>query len=91
VRAGRRLPPHFDRDLELEGHWRVSGLHYARTAEALLERLDADRVAVERVVGRRAAANWRVFFLACAELWGYRGGTEWLVSHYRFGKRSIGA
>ncbi|HEX3292023.1 MAG TPA: hypothetical protein VHR46_11570 [Gaiella sp.] len=91
MRAGRRLLPQFDRDLELEGHWRVSGLHYARTAEAWLERLDADRVAVERVVGRRAAANWRVFFLACAELWGYRGGTEWLVSHYRFGKRSIGA
>lgn len=85
------LLPQFDRDLALERHWRVSGLHYARTAEAWLERLDANRVAVERVVGRRQAANWRVFFLACAELWGYRGGAEWLVSHYRFGKRTLGA
>jgi cyclopropane-fatty-acyl-phospholipid synthase len=81
------LLPQFDRDLALDAHWRVSGLHYARTAEAWLERLDANRAEVERVVGRRQAANWRVFFLACAELWGYRGGTEWLVSHYRFTKR----
>jgi cyclopropane-fatty-acyl-phospholipid synthase len=85
------LLPRFDRDLALEEQWRVSGLHYARTAEAWLERLDANRAAVERVVGRRWAANWRVFFLACAELWGYGAGAEWLVSHYRFGKQATGA
>jgi cyclopropane-fatty-acyl-phospholipid synthase len=82
------LLPRFDRDFALEAHWRVSGLHYARTAEAWLERLDANRTEVERVVGRRRAADWRVFFLACAELWGYRGGAEWLVSHYRFSERA---
>jgi cyclopropane-fatty-acyl-phospholipid synthase len=79
--------PRFDRDLTVEEQWRVSGSHYARTAEAWLEQLDANRAAVDRVVGRHAAAEWRVFFLACAELWGYRRGEEWLVSHYRF-KRS---
>jgi cyclopropane-fatty-acyl-phospholipid synthase len=62
-------------------------LHYARTAEAWLGQLDANRAGVERVVGRRETARWRVFFLACAELWGYHAGTEWLVSHYRFEKR----
>jgi cyclopropane-fatty-acyl-phospholipid synthase len=81
------LLPRFDRDLVCEEQWRVSGSHYARTAEAWLERLDANRVEVDRVVGRRAAAEWRVFFLACAGLWGYRGGEEWLVSHYRFAVR----
>jgi cyclopropane-fatty-acyl-phospholipid synthase len=78
------LLPRFDRDLVVEQQWRVSGRHYARTAEAWLARLDANRAAVDRVVGRAAAAEWRVFFLACAGLWGYRGGREWLVSHYRF-------
>lgn len=82
------LLPRFDRDLVLEEHWRVPGTHYARTAEAWLARLDANRAEVDKVVGRAAAAEWRVFFLACAGLWGYRGGSEWLVSHYRFARRA---
>jgi len=89
------LLPRFQRDLVLEAHWRVGGEHYSRTAEAWIDRLDANRAAVLEVLagtygpGRARAwlANWRVFFLACAELWGYRGGREWLVSHYRFAKR----
>jgi len=82
------LLPRFDRDLSLERHWRVGGGHYARTAEAWLDRMTENRAAIVDVLGSRAAYNeWRVFFLACAELWGYRGGREWLVSHYLFSPR----
>jgi cyclopropane-fatty-acyl-phospholipid synthase len=75
---------HFQDDLALAARWRVSGLHYARTAEAWLERLAENEAAIAARYGARFLSRWRVFFLACAELWGYRNGTEWLVSHYLF-------
>lgn len=90
-----RLLLYFDRDLAIEDHWRVSGRHYARTAQAWLDNLDAHRSAVlpvlQKTYGPLDAARWmqrwRVFFIACRELWGFAGGQEWHVSHYRFGKR----
>jgi cyclopropane-fatty-acyl-phospholipid synthase len=32
--------------------------------------------------------RWRMFYMAVAELFGYAGGNEWGVAHYRFSKRS---
>jgi cyclopropane-fatty-acyl-phospholipid synthase len=89
------LLPRFQRDLLLEDDWVVDGTHYARSAEAWVRRMDeneaelTDVLAAEDGPGRAPAwlANWRVFFLACAELWGLRGGQEWGVSHYRFAPR----
>jgi cyclopropane-fatty-acyl-phospholipid synthase len=73
-----------------EGHWRYNGTHYARTAEAwhdllVTRREDVQRVLIDefgRVEGLRAYHRWKIFFLACAELFGYRNGSEWIVSHY---------
>jgi cyclopropane-fatty-acyl-phospholipid synthase len=89
------LLPRLASGFELEGRWSVAGEHYRRTCEAWLRRLDAEREAVmpalERTYGRAEASlwlrRWRLFFLACAELFGYRGGTEWFVSHYRLAPR----
>ena len=78
---------HFQRDVDLVERWRVSGEHYARTAEAWLERLAENEREIAARFGERFLARWRVFFLACAELWGYRDGSEWLVSHYLFERR----
>ena len=80
----------FQRDLKLEERWPVNGTHYARTAEAWIEKFDANAEEILDVMAhtygpRRARLwrmRWRIFFLACAELWGYRGGSEWGVSHY---------
>jgi len=81
-------------ELLLEQHWRVSGSHYAKTAEAWLQNLDARRAEILALFAQTYGANalarfhrWRVFFLACAELWGYRNGSEWPISHYRFARR----
>ena len=85
------LLPSLADGLALEARWAVNGEHYARTSEAWLERLDERRAEVQHVLaeryGREAGRRvqmWRIFFMACAELWGFRGGREWGVSHYRF-------
>jgi cyclopropane-fatty-acyl-phospholipid synthase len=31
--------------------------------------------------------RWRLFFLSCAELFGYEQGTRWWVGHYLFEPR----
>ena len=82
-----RLLHHFQDDLRITQDWQLDGTHYARTAEAWYENLMAHRAEATEILGGRAKLErWRVFFLACAELFGYRGGREWLVAHYRFSR-----
>ena len=82
------LPRRFDRHLEVIDQWRVGGLHYSRTLEAWLERMDARRGALmphfRATYGADAErwfARWRMFFMACSELFRDRGGSEWFVAH----------
>jgi cyclopropane-fatty-acyl-phospholipid synthase len=79
---------HFQDDLAITASWQLDGTHYARTAEAWYGNLMRHRAELTGILGSRAKLQrWRVFFLACAELFGYRGGREWLVAHYRFQSR----
>jgi cyclopropane-fatty-acyl-phospholipid synthase len=88
------LLPAFQRDLKLESRWRVCGVHYAKTAQAWLRNLDRNRAQALPLLAQTYGADqarkwlsyWRVFFMACAELWAFRGGEEWMVSHYLFRK-----
>jgi cyclopropane-fatty-acyl-phospholipid synthase len=87
---------HSVRELAIEDHWVLSGRHYARTLHAWLDRLDAheDRVLalLADTYGQQHARawlqRWRVFTIACEELFAFRGGDVWHVSHYRFRRPS---
>lgn len=79
----------FQEDLELVDQWRIHGIHYRKTADAWLARLDSRKSAVlpllREVHGSEGSVwlqRWRLFFMACSEMWGYRNGEEWGVSHY---------
>jgi cyclopropane-fatty-acyl-phospholipid synthase len=84
------LVTRFQDNLKLLDHWRVNGRHYQRTAELWLQNMDRHRDELRPLLAATYGADqttkwwvyWRVFFMSCAELWGYRSGEEWLVSHY---------
>lgn len=89
------LLPRFDRDLVCLQQWRVNGTHYAKTLEAWLVNMDANRSELMPLFRQTYGADqalkwwvyWRLFFMACAELFNYREGQEWYVSHYVFAPR----
>jgi cyclopropane-fatty-acyl-phospholipid synthase len=86
------LLPRFNDDLRLVTDWKVEGTHYQRTAEHWLKNMDAHREEILPLFADTYGASqatkwwayWRTFYLSCAELWGYRQGQEWIVSHYLF-------
>ena len=70
-------------DLVVAEHWRVDGTHYERTANAWLANLDDQADESRAILGSDRLLNeWRAFFMACAELFGYARGNEWIVSQY---------
>ncbi len=83
---------HFQQHLTLDTQWNLSGMHYKKTAEAWLLNTDQHRDQILDVFsscyGKDQAGiwlqRWRIFFMACAELFGYCEGNEWMVAHYRF-------
>jgi len=85
---------YFNDDLIVENHWHVNGTNYGKTAEAWLVNMDKHKAEImplfEDTYGKDQAVKWwvywRLFYLACAELWNFNQGNEWFVSHYLFHK-----
>ncbi len=80
--------------LQLEKQWCWDGVHYEKTSNAWLQRMDQNGSSIEAVLKstygsdwRRWQQRWRIFFMSCAELFGFRGGREWFVAHYLFQRR----
>jgi cyclopropane-fatty-acyl-phospholipid synthase len=89
------LPVRFQEHLRLLHRHRWSGTHYEKTANAWLKNLDVRREEIlplmEETYGQKNAEKWfhrwRIFFMACAEMFGYDNGREWYVGHYVFDRR----
>ncbi|HSP06857.1 MAG TPA: class I SAM-dependent methyltransferase, partial [Acidobacteriota bacterium] len=81
-----RFPEH----MRVKERWDVSGMHYRKTAEAWLQNHKRHRAEIVGIFdetcgpgqGLRWWNRWKIFFLSCSELWGYRDGNEWFVGHY---------
>jgi cyclopropane-fatty-acyl-phospholipid synthase len=99
--TGGTMPAHdllqeFDDDLRVLETWRVPGDHYKHTCEAWLRNMRAHREEILPILAATYGPDqatkwwvrWRVFFMACAELFAYAGGEEWFVGHYLLGRRS---
>mmetsp|Transcript_59537 Transcript_59537/g.66642 ORF Transcript_59537/g.66642 Transcript_59537/m.66642 type:complete len:409 (+) Transcript_59537:45-1271(+) len=89
---------YFANEFGIVDHWRVNGQNYERTSNGWLNYLDQSwssgelKPVLSEAYGvgkeREWYVNWRLFFLACAELWGFDDGEEWIVSLYLFERRS---
>lgn len=95
IMPSNKLFDYFDEDLMIRERWVVNGTHYSKTAEAWLRNMDQHRHEImplfEKTYGSDQALKWwvywRIFFMACAELWGFNKGEEWMVCHYLFTKK----
>jgi cyclopropane-fatty-acyl-phospholipid synthase len=85
----------FQDNLKIDAQWEVSGRHYGQTAEDWLKNTDDHREKILSIFAqtygpkkaRQWLAYWRVFFMACAELWNFEKGEQWMVCHYLMSRK----
>ena len=90
IMPSEHLLYYFNDDLQVENQWNVSGHHYEKTSYAWLKNMDSNKERIlelfKKCYGegneKKWFSYWRVFFLSCAEIWGYNKGNEWFVGHY---------
>ena len=86
----RDIFSHFNEDLQVAAEWEVNGNHYAKTCEAWIANQDRNRQEILKVLRNYLPAElvalqyrrWRIFFMACAELFRFSEGEEWKIGHY---------
>ena len=89
------LPLYFQKDLSIKNTWTWNGNHYAKTSNAWLKNMDEKKPAIMQILkqtyGEHNAQTWwmrwRIFFMACAELFAYENGEQWHIMHYLFSKQ----
>ena len=94
IMPSHNLLDHFNNDLKIVKNWIVEGTHYHRTAESWLDNMDQNKDKISDIFKLTYGRNhikwrvyWRIFFMACSELWKTSNGNEWQVSHYLFKKK----
>lgn len=93
------LPQMIDHPFEFLEDWWLDGTHYQKTSEAWLSNMDDHEKEILALFKAHYGADsyrrwhmyWRVFFMACSEVFGFASGQEWGVSHYRFRKNEESA
>jgi cyclopropane-fatty-acyl-phospholipid synthase len=86
---------YFQDHMVVKEHWKVNGVHYAKTARAWLENADKNKDSIMAIFEAHYPKGeagkwfhyWRIFFMSCEELWQYDDGKEWAVCHYLFERR----
>lgn len=86
---------YFQDKFQLKEHVRYNGTHYSRTSEEWLKNTDRNKDQIMDIFknhyGTKEAGKWfeywRIFFMACSELWKFDNGREWFVSHYLLEKK----
>ncbi len=94
IMPSANLPLRFAENLSIVNQWHWNGQHYAKTCNAWLANMDSKESAIMPILvdcyGEEKASlwwqRWRIFFMACAELFDYDEGNEWFVGHYLFKK-----
>ena len=97
--TGGMMPNHnlfkdLNSNLDYQKSWKLSGTHYEKTSNAWLDKMDSNKREIlelfnkknNATVSKRKFHFWRLFFIACAEIFGYENGSEWIVSHHLFKK-----
>ena len=83
---------YFQNKLKIEERYLVNGLNYYKTCNDWLKNQDEHRNDIIELFKKTYGEyecnkwfnRWRIFYMACAELFAYNNGNEWMVAHYRF-------